>query len=154
MGPKLLFTVLCDDVREEKSGKLLLVGLYNYDITFFQEPSPGRDRAIAPIGTANISAVKFALPQLCLVRRWMVEGAGDKTRTQIIGPDGKTYADVETELRVPLGGGYHQEIIRIAGLALAPGMYLIRTSFPGGTSEDRFEVRIKPLGETVSPIPR
>ena len=36
---KRIFTILCDDVREEKSNKLTLVGVYSKDIVFKEIPS-------------------------------------------------------------------------------------------------------------------
>lgn len=66
MSPDLQMSVLCDDVRQERTGKFILIGLFDV------------------IGLAQFPAV---FPRVCLVNRWC-SGEGKFTeKTRIVGPD-------------------------------------------------------------------
>jgi hypothetical protein len=66
MMPDLQMSVLCDDVRQERSGKFILIGLFDV------------------IGMPQFPAV---FHRVCLVNRWC-SGQGVFTeKTRIVGPD-------------------------------------------------------------------
>jgi hypothetical protein len=139
MSAKLLFTILCDDVREEKSEKLTLIGLYNYAIVF-QAPPPN---------TAGITLpIKYALPQLCVVRRWIVDTPGLASVTELIDPQGVMQATTELPLLVGQHGDYSNQVLRLFGVVLVPGVYTIRTRCSGSEYVDRFEVRTVGAGQS------
>lgn len=136
MGAKLQFTLICDDARTEVSNKLIVIGLYNYSITFPRIPEQQ---------LKNNQPVRYALPQLCLVRRWLVDSPGNSIKTELIDPDGKVMQLAERELRFPAEDNLDQEIINVRGILLVPGRYTVRTTLSGtstGTLEDTFEVRV------------
>lgn len=69
MVPDLQASLLCDDVRQEVTGKFILIGLFDGLV---------------------VSAVRPVCPRLCLVNRWCM-GQGDfQERTRIVAPDGNT----------------------------------------------------------------
>jgi hypothetical protein len=136
MPATLLFTLLCDDVREEKSGKLSLIGLYNYTITFQTPPSQERQAGVP---------IRFVLPQLCVLHRWGAGAAGQKSITEIVDPSGATRARAEVPLQNYTGDGCAQEIIRFMGVILDEGIYLIRTSCDGSIFNDHFEVKYQEI---------
>lgn len=66
MMPDLQMSVLCDDVRQERSGKFILIGLFDV------------------IGMPQFPAI---FHRVCLVNRWC-SGQGVFTeKTRIVGPD-------------------------------------------------------------------
>jgi|SRR5271156_6128815 len=135
MGTKLLFTLICDDVREEKSGKLTLVGLYNYKISF----------AAPVISVASLDpSAKFVLPQMCIMRRWTRDAAGTQSVTQIVNERGGLVASLPPITLAPVPDeGYCQEIIRLLGLPLERGLHTIRTTSSGMTYEELFLVTVQ-----------
>lgn len=69
MLPDLQASLLCDDVRQERNGKFILIGIF--------------DGLVLP-------SFPIHFPRLCVVNRWCC-GAGQYThRTRIVGPDGKS----------------------------------------------------------------
>jgi hypothetical protein len=69
MVPDLQSSVLCDDVRQERNGKFILIGLFD------------------GLGVAAFPAV---FQRICLVNRWCC-GEGEFTQqSRIVGADGKT----------------------------------------------------------------
>jgi hypothetical protein len=133
MPAKLLLTLLCDDVREEKSEKLSLIGIYNYAIVF-PAPPPNAGGATTP--------TKFALPQLCIFRRWIVDSAGLISLTELVDPQGVVRAKAELPLVHDQRDDYHNQILRLFGVILDPGRYTIRTKCGASEYTDYFEVRI------------
>jgi hypothetical protein len=136
MGIKLLFTLICDDVREERSGKLTIVGLYNYRIAF---AAPANNAA-----SLDPSA-KFVLPQMCIMRRWTRDASGSQSVTQIVNERGGIVAGLPPVTLAPVPDeGYCQEIIRLLGLPLERGLHTIRTTCSGVTYEESFLVTTQP----------
>lgn len=132
MPTNLLFTLLCDDVREETSGKLTIIGLYNYAIGF-----------VAPNLIPDASKpIKFVLPQLCIVQRWHIDSPGRKAVTEIVGPQGQPVARAEVTLVVSPEEGYSHAIMKFMGMVLDPGKYTLRTVFESLVHEESFEVKI------------
>jgi hypothetical protein len=67
MIPDLQSSLMCDDVRQERNGKFMLIGLFD------------------AIGVPNYPAV---FQRICMVNRWCC-GIGDfKQKTRILKPDG------------------------------------------------------------------
>ena len=132
---KLLFTLICDDVRFENTNKLLFIGVYNYTITFPANPVP----------STGPSAPAFVLAKLCIVRRWVVESSGQKAKTEVRDPSGKPLMVMDREVEVSKDDAYTHEIFQILGPVLVPGTYTITTTYEDRglqTNEERFEVRV------------
>ncbi len=66
MIPDLQASLVCDDVRQERNGKFILIGLFDV----FHPP-----------------ALPFACPRLCVVNRWCSGEGVFRTRTRILAPD-------------------------------------------------------------------
>lgn len=66
MIPDLQMSVLCDDVRQERTGKFILIGLFDV------------------IGMPQFPAL---YPRVCLVNRWCSGQGVYKEKTRIVGPD-------------------------------------------------------------------
>ena len=66
MSPDLQMSVLCDDVRQERSGKFILIGLFD---------------------GIGLSAFPAQFPRICIVNRWCCGLGTFRERTRIIGPD-------------------------------------------------------------------
>jgi len=69
MIPDLQASVLCDDVRQERNGKFMLIGIFD--------------------GLA-LSAEKPVCPKICLMNRWCAGQGEFAQHSKIIGPDGVT----------------------------------------------------------------
>lgn len=66
MIPDLQSSLLCDDVRQERTGKFILIGLF--------------DALCAP-------AFPFRHPRMCLTTRWCSGEGKFSQQTKILGPD-------------------------------------------------------------------
>jgi hypothetical protein len=66
MMPDLQMSVLCDDVRQERTGKFILIGLFDV------------------IGLPQFPAV---FPRMCIVNRWCSGQGTFREKTRIVGPD-------------------------------------------------------------------
>lgn len=81
MIPDLQMSVLCDDVRQERSGKFILIGLFDV------------------IGMPQFPAL---FQRVCIVNRWC-SGQGEfMEKTRIIGPDQGVVVAEGQEIRVQL----------------------------------------------------
>jgi hypothetical protein len=131
MTSMLRFTLLCDDVRLEASGKLTLIGLYNYVIRFqpMAQPFPS-------VGTVT----RYALPQLCVLLQWNQEAAGKNASVEIIGPNGVPTARADVLIAAPTTPGHLQVMVRFLGLAFDEGNYVVRTVCGASISEEPFFV--------------
>jgi hypothetical protein len=139
MGVKLLFTLLCDDVRVENSGKFILVGIYNYALTF--QPIATGAGGIPP-------ATQFNMQKLCLFRRWDTDLTDFQVKTDIVGPDGKVVMSFSSKLVKPQDGAFCQEIVQLFGPVFSPGVHKIVTKYQDGDAghiEDLFDVRVAPM---------
>ena len=81
MVPDLQMSVVCDDVRQERSGKFILIGLFDV------------------IGMAQFPAL---FPRICIVNRWCCGEGRHLEKTRIVGPDGRTVLAESKELAVEL----------------------------------------------------
>ncbi len=72
MIPDLQSSLICDDVRQERNGKFILIGLFD--------------------GLA-VQNLPTRFPKICVVNRWCC-GEGEFTqKTRLISPDGRTIAE-------------------------------------------------------------
>ncbi len=69
MLPDLQASLLCDDVRQERNGKFILIGIF--------------DGLVLP-------SFPIHIPRLCVVNRWCCGCGQYNHRTRIVGPDGKS----------------------------------------------------------------
>ena len=69
MIPDLQASLLCDDVRQERNGKFILIGIFD---GLFLAQLPG------------------VFPRLCLVNRWCCGKGKFQQRSRIVAPDGTT----------------------------------------------------------------
>lgn len=69
MLPDLQSSLLCDDVRQERNGKFILIGLFDV------------------LGVQGFPAV---FHRLCLVNRWCCGEGEFAQQSRILGPDGRT----------------------------------------------------------------
>ena len=67
MIPDLQTSLLCDDVRQERNGKFILIGIFD---GLFLAQIPG------------------VFPRLCLVNRWCCGKGTFAQRSRLVGPDG------------------------------------------------------------------
>ncbi len=67
MLPDLQSSLMCDDVRQERNGKFILIGLYD------------------ALGVPGFPAV---FQRICIVNRWCCGEGQFKQRSRIVGPDG------------------------------------------------------------------
>lgn len=67
MIPDLQTSLLCDDVRQERNGKFILIGIFD---GLFLAQIPG------------------VFPRLCLVNRWCCGQGTFTQRSRLVGPDG------------------------------------------------------------------
>jgi hypothetical protein len=65
MIPDLQMSVLCDDVRQERSGKFILIGLFD---------------------VIGLPAFPSVFPRICIVNRWCCGQGAFRERTRIVGP--------------------------------------------------------------------
>ena len=69
MIPDLQSSLLCDDVRQERNGKFILIGLFD---------------------AIGVPALPVAFQKICVVNRWCC-GEGEFTQhSRILAPDGNT----------------------------------------------------------------
>ncbi|MDI6775543.1 MAG: hypothetical protein QME60_09195 [Verrucomicrobiota bacterium] len=69
MLPDLQSSLLCDDVRQERNGKFILIGLFD---------------------VLAVPGFPLVLHKLCVVNRWVC-GVGEfRQRSRIVKPDGQT----------------------------------------------------------------
>lgn len=81
MMPDLQMSVLCDDVRQERSGKFILIGLFD--------------------GIA-LPAYPAVFARMCIVNRWCCGTGLFQERTRIVGADGVTVITESKEVPVKL----------------------------------------------------
>ncbi len=69
MLPDLQSSLLCDDVRQERNGKFILIGLFD---------------------VLAVPAFPFVVPRMCVVNRWVCGTGGFRQRSRIMRPDART----------------------------------------------------------------
>ena len=102
MLPDLQASMLCDDVRQERNGKFILIGIFD--------------------GLAHPSNHPICA-RLCIINRWCMGGGEFKQKSRIMAPDGKTIVaegqlvpiklnsdqQVATTVEVFMNLAFHQE---------------------------------------------
>ncbi len=68
MMPDLQASLLCDDVRQERNGKFILIGLFD---------------------GLSLPSLPFVMPRLCLVNRWCCGRGAFEQHSRIVRPDGQ-----------------------------------------------------------------
>lgn len=79
--PDLQSSLLCDDVRQERNGKFILIGLFDM------------------IGVPKFPAV---FQRVCIVNRWCCGEGEFKQRSRIVKPDGSTSVIQGQEVTIKL----------------------------------------------------
>ena len=79
--PDLQSSLLCDDVRQERNGKFILIGLFDM-ISFAEFPS--------------------TFQRFCIVNRWCCGEGEFKQQNRLINPDGKALLVAGKEVLVAL----------------------------------------------------
>jgi len=79
--PDLQSSLLCDDVRQERNGKFILIGLFD---------------------VLNVPAFPAAFHRLCIVNRWCCGEGAFVQKSRILKPDGRTLLIEGKEVRVKL----------------------------------------------------
>lgn len=69
MIPDLQTSLLCDDVRQERSGKFIVIGIFDGLVVAEQNP---------------------VCPKICLMNRWCMGEGSFSQKSRIVGPDGVT----------------------------------------------------------------
>jgi hypothetical protein len=82
MIPDLQTSLLCDDVRQERNGKFILIGVFD---GLFLAQLPG------------------TFPRLCLVNRWCCGKGSFSQRSRLIAPDGVTVVCEGQPIPINLG---------------------------------------------------
>ncbi|MDD2455371.1 MAG: hypothetical protein PHE10_03470 [Kiritimatiellae bacterium] len=83
MIPDLQASVLCDDVRQERNGKFMLIGIF--------------DGLMQPVNQP-------VCPKICLLNRWCM-GEGEFTqKSRIVAPDGVTVVGEGQPVPIRLSG--------------------------------------------------
>lgn len=77
--PDLQSSLLCDDVRQERNGKFILIGIF--EGILYREDHP-------------------IFPKLCLVNRWCCGSGTFKQQSRIVAPDGHTIVAEGKEVSV------------------------------------------------------
>ncbi len=110
MLPDLQSSLLCDDVRQERNGKFILIGVFDGLV---------------------LNAVPAVFPRVCLVNRWCCGQGLFSHRSRIVAPDGRTViiegksiqvqlvdthqiatsVEVFLNLRIPQEGPYWVEVL-------------------------------------------
>ena len=72
MIPDLQSSLICDDVRQERNGKFILIGLFD--------------------GLA-VQNLPTRFPKICVVNRWCCGEGEFIQKTRLISPDGRTIAE-------------------------------------------------------------
>ena len=115
-GPKLLYSILCDDVRIEMGNKLSLMGIF--------------ENVFLPTFPAVV--LRFAA-----VNHWV--GAGDfQTQVRIISPDGKEIAMSAPSMFRIEPEGYADNVTFFANVSIErAGTYSIQTAIDGKLVAER-----------------
>ncbi|NLL83326.1 MAG: hypothetical protein GX230_03690 [Lentisphaerae bacterium] len=83
MIPDLQASLLCDDVRQERNGKFILIGIFEGLI---------------------VSQLPSTFHRICLVNRWCCGDGTFMQRSRIVAPDGKTVVCEGQQVPIKLAG--------------------------------------------------
>jgi hypothetical protein len=83
MLPDLQASLLCDDVRQERNGKFILIGLFD---------------------VLSVPSAPAVLARVCIVNRWCCGEGEFNQRSRILKPDGNTLLVEGKDVKVHLQG--------------------------------------------------
>jgi hypothetical protein len=83
MIPDLQASLLCDDVRQERNGKFILIGIFEGLV---------------------VTQLPAAFHRICLVNRWCCGEGTFAQRSRIIAPDGQTVVCEGQQVPITLSG--------------------------------------------------
>ena len=83
MIPDLQASLLCDDVRQERNGKFILIGIFEGLV---------------------VTQLPATFHRICLVNRWCCGEGVFKQRSRIIAPDGQTVVCEGQQIPIKLTG--------------------------------------------------
>jgi hypothetical protein len=129
--PDLQCSVVCDDVRQERNGKFILIGLFDM------------------IGLPQFPGL---FPRICIVNRWCCGEGSFRERTRIVAPDnGPVVAEgKEIALQLPNAEASATNVEFFLNLRFdAPGVYWIEVLLDGDLTL-RYPLRVN----KVNPPPR
>jgi len=86
MVPDLQMSVLCDDVRQERNGKFMLIGIF--------------DGLAHPVNQP-------VCPRICLVNRWCMGEGEFIQKSRIMAPDGVSVVAEGQPVRITLSNDQH-----------------------------------------------
>ncbi len=113
MIPDLQVSVACEDVRQERSGKFMIIGM---------------------LDVIQVKQLPVVIPKLCIFSRWCC-GQGEFTqRTRIIAPDDSTEVVAGKEIKIKLQNvtDYSTAVEIMMGVPLREeGTYWIETILDG-----------------------
>jgi hypothetical protein len=81
--PDLQASLLCDDVRQERNGKFILIGLFD---------------------VIAVPAFPVVIPRMCLVNRWCSGAGAFRQRSRVLRSDGRTVLVEGREVALSLDG--------------------------------------------------
>lgn len=83
MIPDLQASLLCDDVRQERNGKFILIGIFEGLV---------------------VTQLPAAFHRICLVNRWCCGEGTFTQRSRIVAPDGRTVVCEGQQIPITLNG--------------------------------------------------
>jgi len=86
MIPDLQSSLLCDDVRQERNGKFILIGIFD--------------------GLA-VPQLPARVPRICVVHRWCCGQGAFVQHTRLVAPDGRTVVVEGKDVQIHLPEGNH-----------------------------------------------
>lgn len=126
--PKVVHTIICDDIREERGNKITFVGAYGQDIFTTKIP--------------------FIFPKLCFVNFVRDIKSGDSISIKLINPSGKRLGKIITHT-FPKNGADHESKTAIFAI-FSPlniqeeGLHKLKIIFnDDGKSKNEFAFNIK-----------
>ncbi len=81
MMPDLQMSILCDDVRQERNGKFILIGVFD---------------------VIAVPSYPVVFPRLCLVNRWCCGEGEFRQQSRVLQPPGNTVLASGREVRIRL----------------------------------------------------
>ena len=118
--PKVEFALICDDVRREDSGKLMVIGLYAANMSFKTFPANTKFAILLGINSPTTDTFTFVV-KLAKDGSTVLEGSGDVSFERPglgLLPVGKINVQfmepTEIEVKVKLGNGRFQSVRKLA----------------------------------------
>ncbi len=112
MLPDLQSSLLCDDVRQERNGKFMLIGLFD---------------------VLGVTAFPGVFQRICLVNRWCCGRGAFTQQSRLVGPDGERVASgQEVQVRLPSEEATATSVEIFLNVRLpTPGVYWVEVLLEG-----------------------